>query len=105
MYERLPLVELLQADELVGFVRLRDVAGTADDSGDAAAGLEQAGLGPEGDLAVIVALGEVLGEGHHLRIGLDRQRRYGRDLLPAEAGVRVDLAHEDRKSTRLNSSH
>src|SRR3546814_20157948 len=94
MHERLPLVELLQADELVGFVRLLDVAGTADDSGDAAAGLEQAGLGPEGDLAVIVAPGEVLGEGHHLRIGLDRQRRYGRDLLPAEAGDRVDLAHD-----------
>ena len=40
--------ELVEGDVFVGLVRLRDVAGAADDRGDAGA-LEQAGLGAERD--------------------------------------------------------
>src|SRR3546814_15084050 len=70
MHERLPLVELLQADELVGFVRLLVVAGTAADIGDAAAGLAQSVLGPSGDLAVLFALSVLLAVVHPPRIPL-----------------------------------
>ena len=72
---------------------LGDVAGAADDGRDVGAGVEQPGLGAEGDLGVVVAPGQGLDEGHHVLVGVYLESRYVVEALDVDAGLGADGVH------------
>src|SRR5919204_1521661 len=92
-HEVLAQLELLDGDEFVWFVGLVYVAGTADGARDAAAHRDDARLGAEGDLTVLVLVRELLGKTYHFGIRRRVERGERRGFLEREAAIRVHLVH------------
>lgn len=86
-------VELFQGDVLVRFMGFVDTAGAADDGRNADLLLEEAGLGAERDLGVIVAPGERFGESDDLLARVEIEPVDGTQLFEDDAAGGIDGLH------------